>query len=140
VIDNAVRAAATRGVKIKLMVSAWNTEEPAMAYLKSLALVPNVEIRIVTIPTASTGFIPFARVIHSKTMVIDGKLAWVGTSNWSGGYMDLSRNLEVVMRNEAMAQRLLALHEQTWSSPYAQPIDINKHYPKPAKGTPQAEQ
>ena len=137
VIDNAVRAAAQRGVKIKLMVSAWNTEAPAIAYLKSLALVPNVEIRIVTIPTASTGFIPFARVIHSKTMTIDGKLAWVGTSNWAGGYFDLSRNLEVVLRNEAMAQRLVALHEQTWSSGYAQPIDINKQYPKPAKGTPQ---
>lgn len=137
VIDNAVRAAAQRGVKIKLMVSAWNTEAPAIAYLKSLALVPNVEIRIVTIPTASTGFIPFARVIHSKTMTVDGKLAWVGTSNWAGGYFDLSRNLEVVLRNDAMAQRLVALHEQTWSSVYAQPIDINKQYPKPAKGTPQ---
>ncbi|MDN2699089.1 phospholipase D-like domain-containing protein [Janthinobacterium sp. SUN073] len=140
VIDNAVRAAAQRGVKIKLMVSAWNTEAPAIAYLKSLALVPNVEIRIVTIPAASTGFIPFARVIHSKTMSIDGKLAWVGTSNWAGGYFDLSRNLEVVLRNEQMAQRIAALHEQTWSSAYAQPIDINKQYPKPAKATPQAKE
>ena len=137
VIDNAVRTAATRGVKIKLMVSNWNTEAPAIAYLKSLALVPNVEIRIVTLPVASTGFIPFARVIHSKTMSIDGKLAWVGTSNWAGGYLDLSRNLEVVLRSEAMAQRIAALHEQTWNSPYAQPIDINRQYPKPAKGTPE---
>ena len=140
VIDNAVRTAAQRGVKIKLMVSAWNTEAPAIAYLKSLALVPNVEIRIVTLPTASTGFIPFARVIHSKTMSIDGKLAWVGTSNWAGGYFDLSRNLEVVLRNDAMAQRIVALHEQTWSSAYAQPIDINKQYPKPAKGAPQGKE
>jgi phosphatidylserine/phosphatidylglycerophosphate/cardiolipin synthase-like enzyme len=140
VIDSAVRAAAQRGVKIKLMVSAWNTEAPAIAYLKSLALVPNVEIRIVTIPAASTGFIPFARVIHSKTMSIDGKLAWVGTSNWAGGYFDLSRNLEVVLRNDAMAQRIAALHEQTWSSAYAQPIDINKLYPKPAKATPQGKE
>jgi len=135
VIDNAVRAAAGRGVKIKLMVSNWNLEKPAQAYLKSLAVLPNVEIRIVTLPVASTGFIPFARVIHSKTMVIDNQLAWVGTSNWSGGYMDLSRNLEIVMRNEKMAQRLAALHEQTWNSQYAQPLDINKDYPRPSKGT-----
>lgn len=137
VIDNAVRAAANRGVKIKLMVSNWNLEEPALAYLKSLAVLPNVEIRIVTLPVASSGFIPFARVMHSKTMVIDNQLAWVGTSNWSGGYMDLSRNLEVVMRNEKMAQRLAALQEQTWSSPYAQALDINKHYAKPSKGSPE---
>lgn len=137
VIDNAVRSAANRGVKVMLMVSNWNLENPAQVYLKSLAILPNVEIRVVTLPVASTGFIPFARVIHSKTMVIDNQIAWVGTSNWSGGYMDLSRNLEVVMRNEKMAQRLAALHEQTWSSAYAQPLDINKQYPKPAKGSPE---
>ncbi len=137
VIDNAVRSAANRGVKVKLMVSNWNLENPAQVYLKSLAILPNVEIRVVTLPVASTGFIPFARVIHSKTMVIDNQIAWVGTSNWSGGYMDLSRNLEVVMRNEKMAQRLAALHEQTWYSAYAQPLDINKQYPKPAKGSPE---
>ncbi|MET3134664.1 phosphatidylserine/phosphatidylglycerophosphate/cardiolipin synthase-like enzyme [Oxalobacteraceae bacterium GrIS 1.11] len=137
VIDNALRAALARGVKVKLMVSNWNAEEPALAYLKSLSVLPGMEIRIVTLPPASGGFIPFARVIHSKTMVIDDKLAWVGTSNWSGGYMDLSRNLEVVMRNEKMARRLAALHEQTWSSPYAQALDVNRHYPKPAKASAQ---
>jgi len=134
VVDNALRAAATRGVKVKLLVSNWNLESPAIAHLKSLAILPNVEVRIVTIPKASTGFIPFARVWHSKTLVIDGKLAWVGTSNWAGGYFDLSRNMEVVMRNEAMAKRLYALQEQAWSSPYAAPLDINKDYPKPNKG------
>jgi phosphatidylserine/phosphatidylglycerophosphate/cardiolipin synthase-like enzyme len=133
-IDTALRTAASRGVKVKLMVSNWNTEKPAINYLKSLAMVPNIEIRIVTIPVASTGFIPFARVTHSKTMTIDGKLAWVGTSNWSGGYFDKSRNLEIVLRNEKMAQRIAALHEQAWSSPYAQPLDIQKTYPKPSKG------
>ncbi|MES2743647.1 MAG: phospholipase D-like domain-containing protein [Pseudomonadota bacterium] len=135
VIDNALRSAAARGVKIKLMVSNWNTEAPALAYLKSLSVLPNIEIRVVTLPQASSGFIPFARVIHSKTMVIDGQLAWVGTSNWAGGYMDLSRNMEIVMRNEKMAQRVAALHEQTWSSPYAQALDVNKVYPKPSKGS-----
>lgn len=134
VIDTALRAAASRGVHIKLMVSNWNLEQPGLAYLKSLALVPNVEIRIVTLPMASSGPIPFARVIHSKTMSIDGKLAWVGTSNWLGGYFDKSRNFEVVLRNEKMAQRLAALHEQTWSSAYAQPLDVMKIYPKPNKG------
>lgn len=137
VVDNAVRAAAGRGVKIKLMVSNWNLEHVTLPYLKSLAVLPNVEIRVVTLPRASTGFIPFARVIHSKTMVIDGRLAWVGTSNWAGGYFDLSRNLEIVMRNEQMARRLAALQEQVWSSPYAQPLDINKHYPKPQKASEQ---
>jgi phosphatidylserine/phosphatidylglycerophosphate/cardiolipin synthase-like enzyme len=134
VIDDAIRAALARGVKVKMMVSNWNTEKPAIAYLKSLALLPGMEIRIVTLPQASTGFIPFARVIHSKTMAIDGQLAWIGTSNWSGGYLDNSRNLEIVLRNEQMAQRIAELHQQTWDSAYAQPIDVMKDYPKPVKG------
>jgi len=37
VIDNAVRAAANRGVKIKLMVSNWNLETPAQASIVPLS-------------------------------------------------------------------------------------------------------
>ncbi|MFC5472413.1 phospholipase D-like domain-containing protein [Paraherbaspirillum soli] len=134
VIDDAIRAALARGVKVKLMVSNWNTEKPAIHYLQSLALLPGIEIRIVTLPQASSGFIPFARVIHSKTMSIDGQVAWIGTSNWAGGYLDHSRNLELVLRNEKMAKRVAELHEQTWSSAYAVPIDVLKDYPAPVKG------
>jgi len=68
VIDNAVRAAAARGVSIKLMVSNWNTDALELPYLKSLAVLPNVQIKIVTLPQAKQGFIPYARVIHSNTL------------------------------------------------------------------------
>lgn len=134
VIDNAVRAAAARGVSIKLMVSNWNTDRLELPYLKSLAVLPNVQIKIVTLPEARQGFIPYARVIHSKTMEIDGQVAWIGTSNWLGGYLDNSRNLEVVLRNEAMAKRIGQLHEQLWDGPYARALDIAKEYPEPHPG------
>lgn len=135
IIDDAIRAAAQRGVHIKMMVSNWNTGHPYIDYLKSLQVLPNIEIKIVTIPPAQQGFIPYARALHSKTMAIDGQTAWVGTSNWEGGYMDNSRNLEVVMQNPEMAQRIVALHQQLWSSQYAKPLDINKKYPEPHPGT-----
>ncbi len=136
VIDNALRAAAARGVAIKLMVSDWNTGAPEVAYLKSLAVLPNVQVKIVTLPQAPQGFIPYARVIHSKTLAIDGQVAWVGTSNWLGGYLDNSRNLEVVMHDKAMAERIGALHEQLWDGPYAWPLDVARDYPPPHPGTP----
>jgi len=132
-IDRAVRAAAVRGVKIKLLLSATNADRYRQAYLKSLAMMPNVEIRLVTIPVASTGPIPYARLTHSKTMSIDGKVAWIGTSNWSGGYLDASRNLEIVLRNAKMAQRIAATHEQMWNSAYAQPLDTNRDYSAPQR-------
>ncbi|WP_397431126.1 phospholipase D-like domain-containing protein [Pseudomonas chlororaphis] len=136
VIDNAVRAAAARGVSIKLLVSNWNTDKLELPYLKSLAVLPNVQVRIVTLPQASQGFIPYARVIHSKTMDIDGQVAWVGTSNWLGGYLDNSRNLEVVMHDSAMAKRIGELHEQLWDGPYAKPLELMAEYPDPHPGTP----
>lgn len=134
VIDNAVRAAAARGVSIKLMVSNWNTDKLELPYLKSLAVLPNVQIKIVTLPEAKQGFIPYARVIHSKTMEIDGQLAWVGTSNWLGGYLDNSRNLEVVMRSETMAKRVGDLHRQLWDGPYARALNVTNEYPAPHPG------
>ncbi|WP_223815944.1 phospholipase D-like domain-containing protein [Pseudomonas chlororaphis] len=136
VIDNAVRAAAARGVSIKLMVSNWNTDKLQLPYLKSLAVLPNVQVRIVTLPQAPQGFIPYARVIHSKTMEIDGQVAWVGTSNWLGGYLDNSRNLEVVMHDSAMARRIGELHGQLWDGPYAKPLEVMAEYPDPHPGTP----
>lgn len=134
VIDNALRSAAARGVKIELMVANWNTKKPDIAWLKSLAVVPNVQIKIVTIPPASSGFIPFARVIHSKMMTIDGETAWIGTSNWTGGYLDNSRNLELVLHSPAMSQRVDKLYSQLWDSVYAEPIKLDYDYPAPKPG------
>lgn len=134
VIDNALRSAAARGVKIELMVANWNTKKPDIAWLKSLAVVPNVQIKIVTVPPASSGFIPFARVIHSKMMIIDGETAWIGTSNWTGGYLDNSRNLELVLHSPVMSQRVDKLYSQLWDSVYAEPIKLDYAYPAPKPG------
>ncbi len=132
-IDNALRDAAVRGVKIKLLVSHWNTDEHSVAHLKSLALVPGVEVKILTVPAAKQGYIPFARVIHSKYMVADGRTAWLGTSNWAGGYLDTSRNLELVVKDEALASRAAKIHARLWGSSYAEPLGVLKAYPKPKK-------
>ncbi len=134
VIDNALRAAAARGVQVELMVADWNTKQPEISWLKSLALVPNVQIKVVTIPQTSRGFIPFARVVHSKIMTIDHRLAWVGTSNWSGGYLDNSRNLEMVMNSGEMAERLDGLYQQLWQSRYAKMLHIQAEYLRPDPG------
>lgn len=133
-IDNALREAAARGVKIRLLVSHWNTEKPGVEWLKSLDLVPGVEVKVITIPEAKSGFIPFARVAHSKYMVVDGKTLWLGTSNWTGGYLDNSRNLELVVREPALAAQARAVHKRLWGSAYSVPLDPLKDYPSVKKG------
>lgn len=134
VIENALRAAQARKVKIKLLVSHWNTSKPGVDHLKSLSVLPGVEVKIATIPQAKEGFIPFARVNHSKYMTIDNQIAWIGTSNWTGGYLNASRNMEIVAKNPELAKRLSTVHEQLWSSNYSAPIELTKDYPKVNKG------
>ncbi|MBW8754985.1 MAG: hypothetical protein JF595_12700 [Sphingomonadales bacterium] len=123
VIDDALRAAAGRGVKVRLLIADWDLTPARLPSLRSLASVPNVEIRVVRIPEASVGPIPYARVIHTKVMTIDGATAWVGTSNWEGGYLDHSRDLEVVLQSRTMASRLDALQQQGWTSVYAKGLE-----------------
>ena len=133
VIDDALRAAAARGVKIKLLVSHWSTQEPGVKHLQSLAQLDNVEARVITIPEAASGPIPFSRVAHSKYMVVDGKTLWLGTSNWRGGYFDDSRNLELVVSDPALAARAAAVWKHLWDSAYTAPLDASKTYPKPRR-------
>ncbi|WP_174280512.1 phospholipase D-like domain-containing protein [Sphingomonas bacterium] len=123
VIDAALRAAAARGVTIELLVADWDVTPAKTPWLRSLAAVPNVAIRVATIPPAAEGPIPFARVVHTKAMAIDGRVGWVGTSNWEGGYLDSSRNVELVFRDAGLADRIGRMHDTLWSSAYAVPLE-----------------
>ena len=81
-LDNALRRAAARGVKVKMMVSDWEKDHPAVDHIKSLSLVPNIEVKFSVIPEWSGGYISYARVDHCKFLVVDGGSSWLGTSNW----------------------------------------------------------
>ncbi|MBI5611240.1 MAG: phospholipase [Deltaproteobacteria bacterium] len=128
-IDNALRRAAVRGVKVELLVADWNTDRPAIAWLQSLGRVPGVTIKMVTIPTAKRGPIPYARVIHSKYAIFDDAALWVGTSNWEGGYLDESRNVELVIGAAEPVKQASDLFQQLWQSRYAADLDCCREYP-----------
>ena len=127
-LDNALRAAAVRGVTVQFLVSDWNLTAPAVYHLKSLTLIPNLEVRIASIPESAKGHIPFARVIHSKYMTVDGSLLWLGTSNWSEDYFADSRNVELILRDPALAAQGDRVFEQLWNSSYASRLDPAKTY------------
>jgi phosphatidylserine/phosphatidylglycerophosphate/cardiolipin synthase-like enzyme len=131
IIDNALRGAAQRGVKIKLLVSDWNKREPGVKGLKALVEVPNIQVKFATIPPFSQGFIPYARVIHSKVMRIDHKISWIGTSNWGYNYFYKSRNVEVVTHSVKVAKILDKLFISLWNSKYSYPVQPDKEYTPP---------
>jgi len=133
-LDNAIRGAAARGVRVRMILSNWNTRQPGIQYLKSLQVVPNIEVRISTIPPYSGGFIPYGRVEHCKYMVVDDTLAWIGTSNWSYSYFHTSRNLGLVFESGYINSLVHKIFMKGWDSGYAAPLDLCKEYVPPDVG------
>jgi phosphatidylserine/phosphatidylglycerophosphate/cardiolipin synthase-like enzyme len=142
-LDDALRRAAARGVRVRLLVSDWATKpgSDSRQVLDELAKVPNVEVRVITIPRFSGGDIPFARMAHAKYMVVDGARptshAWIGTSNWEGDYFTKSRNVAVVVDGGKLPARLDAIFEDGWSGAYGKPL-ASLGPPGPLKEPPTA--
>jgi phosphatidylserine/phosphatidylglycerophosphate/cardiolipin synthase-like enzyme len=117
VLDDSIRKAAARGVNVQLMVdiSALKTGK---ADLQALGKLSHVEVRTVTIPQWSGGKVDYARLIHSKYMVIDDGLSWVGSENWSEGYFTQTRDVGLVLNSSAANSQLNQIFSQIWQSAY----------------------
>lgn len=130
-LEDALRRAAARGVTVQLMLSHWNQRASRIGALKALQEVDGVEVRLVTIPEARGGFIPFARVIHAKLLAVDGERGWIGTSNWGRRYFHGSRNVGLVVAGATFVGDLDAFFLRTWDSAWAEPVDPTRDYPEP---------
>jgi phosphatidylserine/phosphatidylglycerophosphate/cardiolipin synthase-like enzyme len=130
-LDDALRRAARRGVRVEILLSDWSRRTPDIDDLKALARLDHVEVRLVTIPPASRGFIPYARTIHAKYLTVDGRAAWLGTSNGSGDYFLNSRNAGFVVDGAPFADRLDDVFSRLWDGPYAERVDPDREYEPP---------
>jgi phosphatidylserine/phosphatidylglycerophosphate/cardiolipin synthase-like enzyme len=129
-LDEALRRAAARGVKVRLVISDWETG--GIADLQRLAALPNVSIKLSTVPEWSGGYIPYARVEHCKYLVVDGARVWVGTSNWEPDYFFASRNLAVILADPRLAGQAHQVFETSWAAPGARPVTPDGSYPRKA--------
>ncbi len=121
VLDEALRRAAARGVKVEMLVSEWAVQDKnALDALHSLSSV--AEIRVLVIPKWSGGDIPFARVAHAKYLVVDAKATWIGSSNWEGDYFTESRNVGIIARGGRLPARTSTFFEENWTSTYTLPL------------------
>ncbi len=128
VLDNALRQAALRGVEVQLLLSDWCQKPSEMPYLKSLTVLPNITVKLSTIPQYSGGYIPYARVEHCKYMLVDDQYVWIGTSNWKKNYFYGSRNLGVVVISPAVNRLLRRVFLQSWQGPYSWAVNPQKDY------------
>lgn len=136
-LDRLARAGASirhldlKAVPGQLLFADWSKRPKTITGLQKLARIPNIAIRLTTIPPWSGGFIPFARVTHAKALVVDGTRGWLGTSNWEKDYFYKSRNLGVIIDDPALAAQLTAFFASLWQSPYAIAVDPDATYTPP---------
>lgn len=134
VLENALRRAAARGVRVQLLLADWCMRKGTIEGLQALEPLANVEVKLVTIPQSSEGFVPFARVAHAKYMSVDGRAAWIGTSNWEKDYFHASRNVGLVIEGGALPRQLDAFFLDGWNGPYAKAVDPCAMYTAPRIG------
>jgi phosphatidylserine/phosphatidylglycerophosphate/cardiolipin synthase-like enzyme len=132
-LDAALRRAAGRGASVKLLISDWVKASRGMDCLKSLEVLPNVEVKLSTIPEWSGGYIPYARVEHCKYMVVDGATSWVGTSNWDRSYFHSARNAGLVIQSTALGRTLHDVFYKSWDSEYTYELRPEVTYVPPKR-------
>ncbi|XP_059187993.1 5'-3' exonuclease PLD3 isoform X2 [Centropristis striata] len=123
-------------VKVRMLISCWASTQPIMfPFLKSLASVYDpkskldIQVRLFVVPASpKQKEIPFARVNHNKYMVTD-KIAYIGTSNWSGDYFVSTAGSALVVNQTAspsqettVQSQLKAVFERDWNSDYSTPL------------------
>ncbi len=132
-LDRALRRAAVRGVQVRIIVADWALSKYALPWLQSLAAIEGIEIRFTAIAEHPDGFIPFARVEHAKYLTVDGRLCWLGTSNWSRDYFHESRNLGVILQGEGAARDPDLFFNLSWHGPYATTLSPCGEYAAPRR-------
>ena len=137
VLDNALRRAAARNVKVRLLVADWEKGTASETSLKELAKVPNVEVKFSDIPEWSGGYVSFARVEHCKFIIADSSSFWLGTANAEKSYFYATRNVGVVVRNAGLAETMHRIFLKSWDGPYTEKVEPDKIYTRREHGEKQ---
>ena len=127
-IDNALRSAASREVKVKIIFSDWAIRDEATDFIKSLSAEKNIEIKFSSIPQYSAGFIPYSRVEHCKYFISDNNISWISSSNWEQSYFKNSRNATIVTDNIRINEELEKVFYRSWDSNFTEKVDIDRKY------------
>jgi len=130
-LEAALRRAVRRGVRVDILLSHWTRSRRKIGDAKLLQRIRGITVKLLEVPRAAAGFIPFARVIHAKYVVVDGRRSWIGTSNWAWGYFHNSRNVGLQVHGRAFAAALDAYFERGWTDKGAAVVDPDADYPRP---------
>ncbi|MBY0369520.1 hypothetical protein K2X33_02465 [bacterium] len=104
--------------KVQVLLDKTKETQPGVKEL----VAGGVEVRAVEIPQYSGGPIPYARLIHSKFLIVDGKTFWLGTDNYGRSYYYGSRGVGVVSSDKKAVPQLESIFDDLWTSTYAKKL------------------
>ncbi|MEP6897802.1 MAG: phospholipase D-like domain-containing protein [Rhodanobacter sp.] len=130
-VDTALRDAAARGVQVRIIVADWSLREPTQAYLKSLAVLPNITVKFSQLPPSPQGFIPYARVEHAKYAVADDRSSYIGTGNWEWSYFNVTVDASIFVHGAGPARTLMQIFDKDWNGSYVTMLQPGVKYTAP---------
>lgn len=115
-ITNAINAAATRGVNVRIIYCGTS------ANIGTGAL--NANVHKLQGPGSNNSSYPNRDgIMHDKFMIIDANsvdandpLVWTGSVNWTDGNMNLDANNVIIIQDKSLALTYLAEFEEMWGS------------------------
>jgi len=113
---SAVKNAAARGVKVRIIVdqSIYSQGGYRSAAADELNSIPNIEVRTLDLSNLVSGKYTYA-YMHAKYFIIDRKVAFVGSQNWSNCSATECREVGVVVRGKSVCETLTEIFEKDWA-------------------------
>ncbi len=121
-IHDELLAAARRGVSVSLLIEERSFSDPNPLYEPARQAIRALAEAGVTAKVWSLA--PYGRIfnrgmMHSKSMVVDGDLVFVGSNNISKSGLLYSREMGVIFRSARVGANLLAIFRRDFADPLA---------------------
>lgn len=118
IIDDALRNASLRGVKLQLLFSIWNHTNPnLLQYWKSLNQLNNIIVKCIKLPESPfSPAAPNSRVAHSKYIVTENK-GYITTSNCAADYFLYTGGVSITLFDSpSTLNKLESIFNRDWNS------------------------
>ncbi|GMT06949.1 hypothetical protein PENTCL1PPCAC_29123 [Pristionchus entomophagus] len=134
-IDDALRSAVVRGVKVRMLTAALHYPDLLTSFLRSLQALngataqSSIEVKVFKVPADENAPVVISRErrTHKKLLVTE-KTVVIGNSNWSGDYFESGTTGTAFIMNQTgeerpLVQEMVENFERDFYSEYSHPVE-----------------
>ena len=123
-VEQALTEMTSRGVEIKLIVPQCDKNKNPLYNYPFMKILSMGNIQVKVMPHPSSVQYPY---MHSKMILVDRSLAYVGSINFSNNSMLKARELGVVFNDEAAISKIAGEFDRDWNVSIA-PVTLKKEF------------